>query len=73
MMSSLERVLSKAFTDQNFRQEVVAHPEMVASEYNLAADDLAALRLLGLETWSKDVVRSDEPWPDDGGVIRRQA
>lgn len=73
MMSSLEHVLSKAFTDQNFRREIAAHPEKVAGDYNLAADDLAALRLLRLEPWGEDVVKADEPWPDDGGVIRRMA
>lgn len=73
MMSTLEQVLSKAFIDQNFRKEVAGHPEKVASEYNLAAADLAALRLLSLEAWSEDSVKADETWPDEGGVIRRMA
>jgi hypothetical protein len=73
MMSPLEQVLSRTFIDQNFRREVVAHPEKIAREYDLAAGDLAALRLLSSETWSEDVVLEDETWPDDGGVIRRVA
>jgi hypothetical protein len=73
MMSSLEQILSKTFIDQAFRQEVVANPEGVASEYGLAADELAALCLLGSRTWSEDVVKAEETWPDEGGIIRRQA
>lgn len=71
-MSTLEQILSKAFIDPNFRRHVATHPEKVASEYNLTAGDLAALRLLGVETWREDIVGADEPWPDEG-IIRRFA
>lgn len=67
-MSSLERVLSRVFTDQDFRTKVFENPEQVAEEYGLGVEDVAALRVLSSRTWSTVSPYED---PTGGGVPRR--
>ncbi len=69
-MTQVQQVLARLNTDETFRSSVQRQGELALQEYNLSANEIAAVGRLDLAQWT-DITANSSIGPNDaGGSVR---